>query len=287
VDLLVLATPHSVHAEQAIRAMSAGKHVVVDKVMALNLAQCDAMIAAAEKNGVVLNVFQNRRFDGDYLTVRKLIDEGVLGSVRWVEMAWQGFRAQRGWRGQAVMGGGRLYDLGAHLIDQVCMLFPTAVQSVYCRMQYDHEGSDVESEAFVVMTFAGGTTAVCDVSGLAAIAKPRFHVRGTAGAFRKYGIDPQEAAMKAGDIDGAVEDPSLYGTLSDGTTARTVPTVAGRWRTYYENIAAVLNQGAEPAVKLAEVRREIAVIDAARRSAESGEVVKTEIAGLEQPCMGT
>jgi scyllo-inositol 2-dehydrogenase (NADP+) len=277
---VVLATPHSVHAQQAIQAMGAGKHVVVDKVMALDLAECDAMAAAAERNGVMLNVFQNRRFDGDYLTVRKLVDERALGSVRWVEMAWQGFRAQRGWRGRADMGGGRLYDLGAHLIDQICMIFPGAVESVYCRMQYDHESSGVESEAFVVITFAGGTTGVCDVSGLAAVQKPRFYVRGTKATFRKYGIDPQEAAMKAGDIDSAVEDPKQYGVLCDGTSEREIPTVAGRWRDYYENIAAVLNEGAEPAVKLAEVRREIAVIDAARRSARSGEVVKTDMPGL-------
>ena len=191
VGLVVLATPHSVHAEQAIQAMDAGKHVVVDKVMALDQAECDAMVAAAERNRVMLNVFQNRRFDGDYLTVRKLIEEQALGSVRWVEMAWQSFRAQRGWRGRAAMGGGRLYDLGAHLIDQACMLFPSAVQTVYCRMHYDHEGSDVESEAFVVVTFAEGTTAVCDVSGLAAIPKPRaanrssrWHRTGSAGLGR-------------------------------------------------------------------------------------------------------
>jgi scyllo-inositol 2-dehydrogenase (NADP+) len=147
-------------------------------------------------------------------------------------------------------------------------------------MQHDHEGSDVESEAFVVVTFEGGTTGVCDVSGLAAIPKPRFYVRGTKATFRKYGIDPQEAAMKAGDIDSAVEDPKSHGVLFDGVSERTEPTTPGRWRNYYENIAAVLNEEAEPLVKLAEVRREIAVIDAARQSAESGEVVKTEIPAL-------
>ncbi|MBD3239458.1 MAG: oxidoreductase [Chitinivibrionales bacterium] len=274
VDLVVIATPNSTHAELAIQAMQAGKHVVTDKVMCLSLAECDRMIAVSEQTGKMLQVFQNRRFDGDYLTVRKLMDDGRFGDVRWVEMAWQGFRPWGGWRGQTAMGGGRLYDLGAHLLDQICMLFPSPIETVYCRMHHDYPQSDVESEAFVVVTFAGGRTGICDLSSMAAIGKPRFFVRGTKGAFRKYGLDPQEAAMKAGDIDAATEDSSLYGTFSDGATEETIPTLPGRWRNYYENIAAVLEKGAEPVVRLEEVRREMAVIDAARRSTETGEVVR-------------
>jgi len=279
VQLIVLATPHSTHAGLAIQAMNAGKNVVTDKVMCLNLADCDRMLAAAEANGVLLSCFQNRRWDGDYLTVRKLIADGVLGEVRWLEMAWQGFGCSRGWRGQAAMGGGKLYDLGAHLIDQACMIFPEAIESVYCRMHRDHPDSDIESEALVVIAFAGGRTAVCDVSSMAAIAKPRFCVHGSNGAYQKFGMDPQQDAMCAGDIDTAVEPPELYGVLSDGKTEERVPTLAGRWRSYYENIAAVLNDGAEPAVKLPELRRQIAVIDAAFASAATGEVVKLEATG--------
>ncbi len=273
VDLVVLATPNSTHTELAIQAMQAGKHVVTDKVMCLTLAECDRMIEVSKQTGRTLQVFQNRRFDGDYLTVRGLIDDGRLGDIRWIEMAWQGFRPWGGWRGKAAMGGGKLYDLGAHLIDQMCMLIPSPPRTVYCRMHHDYEQTDVESEAFVVVTFDGGQTGVCDFSSMAAISKPRFYVRGTRGAFRKYGLDPQEAAMKAGDIDAAREDPSLYGTFSNGETEETIPTVPGRWRNYYENIAAVLAHGAEPAVHLDEVRREMAIIDAAHRSARCGQVV--------------
>ncbi len=281
VDLIVIATPNSTHAEIAIRAMDAGKNVVTDKVMCLDLQQCDAMIAAAERNGVLLTVFQNRRFDGDYRTVRKLWADGLLGEVRWIEMAWQGFRAMRGWRGEAAMGGGRFYDLGAHLVDQLCMLLPRAIESVYCRMRHDFADSDTESECLLVVGFEGGGTGVCDFSGVAAIGKPRFYVRGTGGAFRKYGRDPQEAAMHAGDIDAAVEDPDEYGLYSDGKTERRIQTVPGRWRDYYENVAAVLREGAAPAVKLPELRRQIAVIDAARRSAAAGEVVRDVAPALE------
>jgi len=280
VDLVVLATPNSTHAELAVQALRAGKHVVSDKVMCLTLAECDRMIAAARESGRLLSVFQNRRWDGDYLTLRQLIAAGALGDVRWIEMAWQGFGAWGGWRGEAVMGGGKLYDLGAHLIDQLCLLFPQAITSVYCRMHHDLPVTDTESQALVVIGFDGGGTAICDCSSLAAISKPRFHVFGTGGTFLKYGVDPQEANMIAGNIDAAVEDPQTYGRLHDGSSERIVPTLPGRWRSYYENIAEVLTNGAEPRVKLPEVRRAIAVLDAAFQSARTGQVVPMEIPAI-------
>ncbi|HOF89417.1 MAG TPA: Gfo/Idh/MocA family oxidoreductase, partial [Armatimonadota bacterium] len=127
VDLVVLATPNSTHCALAIQALHAGKHVVTDKVMCLTLDECDRMIAAAAESGKLLSVFQNRRWDGDFLTLKSLIADGRLGEPRWIEMAWQGFGAWGGWRGQAAMGGGKLYDLGAHLIDQLVLLFPQPI----------------------------------------------------------------------------------------------------------------------------------------------------------------
>lgn len=274
VELMVLATPNSTHADLAVRCLEAGKHVVTDKVMCLDLADCDRMLGAAAKAGRLLTVFQNRRFDGDYLTVRDLMAGGRLGDVRWIEMAWQGPTAMGGWRGEAARGGGRLYDLGAHLVDQLCLFFPEPIESVYCRLRRDHTETDTESEALVVVTFEGGRTGVLDFSSMAAIDKPRFYVRGTGGTFQKYGLDPQELAMRAGDIDSVREPAERYGTLVDGSGTSTVPTLAGRWRGYYENVADVLLNGAEPVVKPAEMRRVISVIDAAFRSGESGEVVR-------------
>ncbi len=273
VDLVVLATPNAVHAEQAIAALEAGKHVVSDKVMCLTLADCDRMIAAAERAGKLLTVFQNRRWDGDYLTVRQLMAAGELGEVRSAEVAWQGFGAWGGWRGQAALGGGKLYDLGAHLVDQLCLIFPQPVERVYCRMHHDLPETDTESQALLVIEFEGGATGIVDTSSLAAIPKPRWYVCGTGGTFVKHGLDPQEAAMIAGDIDAAREDEGKYGRLHDGQAERVVPTLPGRWRSYYENVRDVLVEGAQPAVKLPELRRQIAVLDAAFRSAREREVV--------------
>ncbi|MEM7034872.1 MAG: Gfo/Idh/MocA family oxidoreductase [Chloroflexota bacterium] len=277
VDLIVLATPNSTHADLAVRALDAGKHVVTDKIMCLNLTECDRMIAAAERSGKLLTVFQNRRWDGDYLTVKSLMDEGKLGDVRWLEMAWQRFAPPRGWRQQAGMGGGWFYDLGAHLFDQLLQLMPYTVTSVYYRRHFDMPGFDIPSHNMIVVGFENGTTGVCDLTGQAAIHKPRFHVLGTKGAFIKYGLDPQEVAMKAGDIDAAVESEAEYGRFSDGETEMPIPTIAGRWRSYYEHIADVLTHGAEPIVKLSEARRVMALVDAAQQSAEIGQVVEVRI----------
>jgi scyllo-inositol 2-dehydrogenase (NADP+) len=274
VDLVVLATPSGTHAPLAIAAANAGKHVVTDKVMCLSLAECDAMYAAADANETLLTVFQNRRLDGDFLTIREAIANGDLGDVRWIEMAWQGFNAWGGWRGQAAMGGGRFFDLGAHLIDQLLLFFPEPVESVYCRMHHDYGDRDIESEALIVVTFAGGKTGVCDLSGRTAISKPRFLVKGDKATLAKYGLDPQENAMKAGEIDSATEDPNNYALLKDAKEERRIPTLPGRWRTYYENIANVLTHGVELHVQPAEMRRQMSVFDAAQESARTGQVVR-------------
>lgn len=281
VRLVIIATPNHLHADQAVQAMEAGKHVVTDKVMCLSLADCERMLAAAERQGVMLSVFQNRRFDGDFLTVKKLLDSGTLGQVRWIEMAWQGFGAWGGWRGQPESGGGRYYDLGAHLVDQLCLLFPQAIESVYGRMHYDYAERGIESEALLIVTFAGGCTGICDLSGLNALSKPRFHLHGSDATFEKYGLDPQEDAMIAGDIDRAVNDPEKDGRLRTRETERRIGTVPGRWRNFYENIAAVINGEAEPVVKPDELRRQVGVLEAGKQSAKTSEVVRPALPALE------
>jgi scyllo-inositol 2-dehydrogenase (NADP+) len=273
VDLVVLATPSSVHAEQAIAALNAGKHVVSDKIFCLSLAECDAMIAAARRNNKLLTVFQNRRFDGDYLTVKHLIQSGQLGDVRWMELAWQGFGAWGGWRGSAAMGGGRFFDLGAHLIDQLLTLQDSPPTSVYCRLHRDYETSDIDSEALIVIGFASGATGIADLSGRSAISKPRFRLHGSRATFVKYGLDPQEAAMIAGNIDRAVESEETFGVLHNGKTQQKIPTLPGRWRSYYENISAHLLENAPIAVNLTEARAVMQVIDAALKSAETNQVI--------------
>ncbi len=275
VDLVVLATPNATHCKLAVQSLDAGKHVVTDKIMCLGLDQYQSMVDAAERNDRVLNVFQNRRWDGDYLTLKRVLDDDVLGEVRHLEMSWQRPGTLSGrWRGKKKEGGGRLIDLGSHLIDQICQLFPEPVESVYAKLQHDWPDCDVESQALIIINFEGGRTAVCETSSIATIPKPRMFAVGTQGTFCKYGFDPQEQAMVDEEIDSAAESAEDYASIKTAVAETRYPTLPGRWRNYYENIADVLHKRATPAVSLASVRRSIAVIEAAFRSAETGDVVR-------------
>jgi len=283
IDLVVLASPSHAHGEQAIAAFKAGKHVVTDKPMATNLAEADAMIAAARAADRQLFVFQNRRWDGDYLTVKKLMTEGPLTNTRRIETSWAAFRMPGGWRGKAEAGGGRIYDLASHMIDQLVVLWPQAITSVYAKLQYDSDEHDVESDAVIIIGYEDGATAVVNTGAINATPKPRWYLTGPTGTFVKHGLDPQENAMKAGNIDAAREHPADFGTLN--TTGKPeddqrIKTEAGRWRCFYEDVAECLTTGKQPAVSLDSVRRQLAVIDAVYESHRTGQVVAIDIAAL-------
>jgi scyllo-inositol 2-dehydrogenase (NADP+) len=273
VDLVVVATPHDTHAPLAIAAMKAGKHVVVDKVMCLNRAQCDQMIEASRATGKFLTVFHNRRLDDDFFTLAKVLEAGTLGDARWMEMSWQKFGRWRGWRATREAGGGRLMDLGAHVLDQVLLLNPSPVKSVYCRMHQDLADIEVETHVMVTIAFEDGKTATVDVGSMNRAPKPRMLVIGSEGTFVKQGVDPQEAAMIAGKIDEAKEDPANAARIVTDTGAQIVPTIPGRWREFYENVASVLIDGAPPLVKLDEMQRLMSVLDMAFESVKTGQVV--------------
>jgi predicted dehydrogenase len=275
VDLVVLATPNPLHCELALRALQAGKHVVTDKPMCLTLEECDRMIAAAQAAGRLLAVFQNRRWDGDFLTLRKLQAEGALGRLRWLEMAWQGAHPCRNWRSQAAQGGGRFFDLGAHLLDQMLLLLPGRVTSVHCRMHHDDPTTDTETHALLTLGFEDGATGVIDTGSMHWISKPRFYACGDQSAFLKHGLDPQEKAMNEGDIDAAVEPEATWGLLKSKDGERRIPTLPGRWRAFYGMIGDLIagRAPAEAPVRLEESRRVMAVFDAALASARSGQVV--------------
>jgi predicted dehydrogenase len=259
--------------------MAAGKHVVTDKPMCLSLAEADAMIAASRQHGRVLSVFHNRRWDGDYLTVRRVLEEGWLGKAFLLELAWHQYGRPRGWRSERQRGGGKFLDLGAHLIDQALQLVPAPVERVYARFYHDGPwDTDVEDHAHAVLSFANGVDAHIDTSSLARRSKPRWYVLGDRGALVKEGLDPQERAMVAGDIDAAREAPEhrarLFLNAAGQPAEMVVETVPGRWRSFYENIAAAVQGRAELAVTPQSVRAALAVIAAAQQSAEQGQAVR-------------
>lgn len=277
VDVVVLATPNDTHAPLAVQAMDAGKHVVVDKPMALTVAESDAMIETGRRNGVLLSVFQNRRWDGDFLTIGRLLNDGRLGELLFAETAWHQCKPPRTWRTERARGGGKFFDLASHMIDQALLLIPHPVETVFARFQHGMWNTEVEDHAHCVLHFSNGLDFHIDTSSVSRYPKPRWYLLGSEGTLRKEGLDPQEAAMNAGDIDTAREDPDSWTRIYTGNTGdireETVETASGRWRSYYENIAAALRGEAELAVTAESVRRVMVVIEAALESSESGKPV--------------
>jgi len=277
IQLIILATPHHAHAAMAIEAMEAGKHVVVDKVMCMHAAQAKKMIAVSKRKKVMLSVFHNRRWDGGYLTVKKAIEGGLLGEPFFIETTVHRYRASRGWRANKADSGGLLYDWGAHLIDQAVQLIPGRPRSVFCRGQKHIWPGDIEDHVTCTIQFMNGVEYNVEVSNIAHIKKPHWYVLGTKGALIKEGLDPQEKWMIQGNIEGAQEDPAhrarMVTELNGLHTEMIIDSVPGSWKSYYQNIADVLNDGKELAVKPEEVHTVMQILDAAKDSQETGEVV--------------
>jgi scyllo-inositol 2-dehydrogenase (NADP+) len=280
VQLVIVATPHHVHAEQCIRSMDAGRHVVTDKVMCLTTAEADAMIAARDRNRVRLSVFHNRRWDGDYLTVRQALSENLLGRPALFEVGSWGYGKPRGWRSQPEEVGTLLHDWGAHFVDQALQLVPAPVVAVRAQTQRVWPEVALESYIGADLRFANDVIYRLEVCRSARLGKPHWYIVGDQGALVKEGVDPQEAAMVAGNIDTAREDPANQARVKtevNGLVAEMrLQTLPGNWKAFYRNIADALVDGAEVAVKPEEIRRVVAVLEAVGESARTGEVVRPE-----------
>jgi scyllo-inositol 2-dehydrogenase (NADP+) len=278
-ELVVIASPNESHAPLARAALEAGKHVVVDKPFTLDAAEADALIALADRVDRRLSVFQNRRWDNDFLTVRRLVDDGRLGEVAYFEAHFDRFRPEikQGWRETEVAGSGLLYDLGAHLIDQALVLFglPRAITADVTRQR---AAARVDDYFHLVLDY-GHRRAVLHASVLVRDPGPRYQVHGDGGSFVKYGIDGQEAALREGRRPGGErwgeDDPALFGRFTDADGSGTlIDTLPGRYTAYYEGVAAAIREGAALPVEASEARDVIRVIEAAQRSARERRTVE-------------
>jgi len=278
IELVVIATPNDSHAALAREALQAGKHVVVDKPFTLEAAEAEALIALADRVGRRITVFQNRRWDNDFLTVRRMVEDGRLGEVAYYEAHFDRFRPEikQGWRETETPGSGLLYDLGAHLIDQAIVLFgmPRAVTADVTRQRAAAKADDY----FHLVLDYGTRRAVLHASVLVRDPGPRYLVHGDGGSFVKYGIDGQEAALREGGRPGGAgwgEDaPALFGRFTDvdGTVA-TIDTLPGRYTAFYDGVAAAIRDGAPLPVDPREARDVIRVIEAAQVSARDRRTV--------------
>jgi predicted dehydrogenase len=281
VDLVVVATPNRSHVAMARLAVAAGLPVVVDKPLAATSAEGREVVEEAQLRGVPLTVFQNRRWDGDFLTVRRLLDEGVLGTVLRFESRFDRWRpgVRQRWREQAAPedAGGLLFDLGAHLVDQAVQLFGP-VESVYAEIDHRRAGTAVDDDDFVALAHANGTRSHLWMSVLAAQLGPRMRVLGDKAAYTKYGLDGQEAALGAGrrpGDDGWGEDPpAQWGTVGTEGDLREIRTEPGRYEAFYAGLLAALRDGAPLPVDPAESVGVLELLEAARRSAARHEIMR-------------
>jgi predicted dehydrogenase len=285
-DLLVNAAPNDAHASVTIAALEAGLAVVVDKPFTPTVADGERVIAAAKQAGRQLSVFQNRRWDNDFLTLRELIAEDTLGSISRFESRFERFRpAVRGdaWRESDApdLAGGLLYDLGAHLIDQALQLFGWP-ETVYAEVDRRRPGARVDDDTFVALRFPGGQVAHLWMSVIPRLFGPRMRVVGARGVYEKYGLDPQEPQLAAGLRPGApdygVEPRAALGKIATEVNGVTieghVETLPGRYQNYYAAMRDAIRDGAPVPVDPASSLDVIRVIEAARASAEQGKTVR-------------
>ena len=281
IDLIVLATPHDTHAELAVQALEAGKHVVTDKVMCLSVAEADAMIAAARRADRVLSVFHNRRWDWDYQTVRRIIGEGLIGRPYLFESAVMNYGNPRGWRGDPARSGGVLHDWGAHLLDQALQLVDAPVVEVFSHVSHAGDGPAIGNFGRLTLRFEDGTLFDISCGNRARPGKPRWLVFGDRGVIIREALDPQEPAMNRGDIMAAREDAGArtrVRTSVDGNPVEmAIESVRSSWTAYYQNISDTLHGRAELAVTPESVRRSIAVYEAAARAQAEGRSVPVRV----------
>lgn len=271
IDLVVVASPNDTHAPLAAQALAAGKHVVVDKPLAGDADEAQALADLARARGRMLSVFHNRRWDGDYRTVAKLVEAGTLGDLRLVELRWDRFRLEQraGWKDAEGRGGGVLADLGPHLIDQALLLFGTP-DALSADLAVQRPGGKADDYAELTLHF-GAMRVIVSATMAVTAPRPRFALHGTAGSFVKYGIDPQEEQLRGGmmpnDVIYGVEQADRHGmwTAPSGATER-IATERGDYRTFYQGVVAAIRTGAPPPVDPSDAVAALALIDLARQS---------------------
>ncbi|HUI91063.1 MAG TPA: oxidoreductase [Chitinivibrionales bacterium] len=282
IELAVIATPNATHFGLAREALLSGKHVVVDKPFTVLSSEARQLIDLANAKGRILSVFQNRRWDGDFLTVAEIIRTKRLGSLSEFASNFDRYRPglrPNAWREQPGSGAGLLYDIGPHLIDQALVLFgmPTSVRADI-RIQRVHGLTD---DQFELSLNYDGLTATLTAGMLAREPRPRFLLRGTAGLFVKHGLDPQEEALRLGgtqrDPGWGSEEPARWGIIErpDGTSGRqTVETVPGRYQAFYENVRDAIVNGAPLSVKPEQALNVIRIIELAIESSREAKTVE-------------
>lgn len=262
IELVVITTPNASHGPLARSALEAGKHVVVDKPFCLSASEAQQLADLARQRGLVLTVFHNRRWDGDFLTVKKLLREETLGPVVSLESNFHRYRIaiRDSWKEAQASGGGILWDLGAHLVDQAIALFgvPQGWSGDFRRTR---PGAQTPDDVEIRLDYGPTRRVTLRAAMVRAWPGPRFVVHGLHGSYVKFGKDPQEGDLQAGKAlnasDWGHDDPAQWGTLLlpgvPGREESQLPTVAGDYPAFYRGVADAIRSGAPAPVDPASV----------------------------------
>lgn len=276
-ELVIITAPNDVHFPLAKRALENGKHVIVEKPFVTRVEEGEALIALAEEKGLLLSVYHNRRWDGDFLTLKKLMEEGRLGEIKLFESHFDRYRPEvrQRWREQAQEGGGILFDLAPHLLDQTLELFglPQAITAQCDIMRPNATTIDYFN---LVLHYP---THVAHLHANLYSPEPnlRYKVLGTLAKYEKYGLDPQEEYLKAGKKpdheNWSREDVALSGQRHSDSGSETVISELGGYQHYFKGVADAIRLGAENPVTARQALNNIMLIELALQSSQRGETV--------------
>ncbi len=281
IELVVVNTPDRFHYGMAREALEAGKHVVIEKPFVLDSREGDELITIADKQKLLLSVFQNRRWDGDFLTIREILDKGLLGRLVEYEAHFDRYRnfiIENTWKEDPASGTGTLFNLGSHLIDQALELFGKPGH-INADIRIQRTGGKID-DAFTLWLGYPEVKVTIKASYMVREPGPRYLLHGTEGSFLKHGIDPQEEALKKGKLPGGpdwgIEPREEWGRLNTEIGAHNGPykTLSGNYLAYYDNIYQTLAGKAELAVTATQANLVVKVIEAAIESSQSGHRVR-------------
>lgn len=282
IDVVVICTPNVLHFPMAKEVLLAGKHVIVEKPFVATPAEGEELIELAEKQGRHLFVFHNRRWDGDFKTVQKILNEGALGEIVSYEAHYDRFTPllhDKGWKEEAEPTISILHDLGTHIIDQAVCLFGTP-KSVTANVWKQRKGSAIV-DAFDIRLGYENIAVTLKSSLLVKEQGPRYEIHGHDGSFVKYGIDPQEDDLKAGETplraNWGMESQETWGLLHASSAGKNyrekVETLAGNYMGFYDNVVEVIQGKGQVAIPPQEALVTVKIIEATLQSHEEGKTV--------------